>query len=244
MLRDAAAALDSLGAAGSARDQLTALCRSALVAFGASAVSVARIVEGPDLSGLVYEAAAGAGEDGIVGIVLAGGRGIGGFVAATGQPLIVDQVQADPRFARDVAEAVGHIPGSMLVVPIPGTDGDPLGVLSVLDRSAAGQGFELASAFAAQAALLLPTIDQASRFGRLLLDSLAAALERSGADHPAVEVADLVDELRETEVADDAELADVAALLMDLRHRPADVRAGAMRVLVELLALSAPRSRR
>jgi hypothetical protein len=44
-------------------------------------------------------------------------------------------VQADPRFARDVAESTAYIPRAILAAPLMGGDGDVLGVLSVLDPS-------------------------------------------------------------------------------------------------------------
>ena len=67
---------------------------------------------------LVYEAADGAGGDAITGVRLPTSRGIAGYVARTGQSLVVDQVQSDPRFARDVAERVGYLPTSLIVVPV------------------------------------------------------------------------------------------------------------------------------
>ena len=41
---------------------------------------------------------------------MAAGRGIAGFVAATGQSLTVRDVISDPRFARDVGERTGYVP--------------------------------------------------------------------------------------------------------------------------------------
>jgi len=44
-------------------------------------------------------------------------------------------VTADPRFARDVAEATRYVPTSILAAPLFDDAGDALGVLSVLDSS-------------------------------------------------------------------------------------------------------------
>jgi GAF domain-containing protein len=51
----------------------------------------------------------------------------------SGQPIAVSDVQADPRFARDVAESTAYVPRAILAAPLMGGSGDVLGVLSVLD---------------------------------------------------------------------------------------------------------------
>jgi signal transduction protein with GAF and PtsI domain len=82
---------------------------------------------------LVFVAADGAGAAEIVGQAVPVGRGIAGWAAMSGQPIAVGDVQADPRFARDVAESTSYVPRAILAAPIMGADGDVLGVLSVLD---------------------------------------------------------------------------------------------------------------
>jgi signal transduction protein with GAF and PtsI domain len=98
--------------------------------LGASACSVA-LLDGDELH---YVAASGAGAAEVIGLRLDLGRGIAGFVAASGQALEVDQVTSDPRFARDVAERIGYVPTALLATPMVTPDGDVVGVLSVLDR--------------------------------------------------------------------------------------------------------------
>ena len=61
---------------------------------------------------------AGVGADVIVGTRLPSSRGIGGFVAMTGQALAVDHPAGDARFARDVADRTGYVPDTLLVVPV------------------------------------------------------------------------------------------------------------------------------
>lgn len=129
--------------------------------MGAAAVSLARIAD----DGLVYLAADGAGAGEIVGRRLPPGRGVAGFVAATGQALVIDRTADDPRFARDVAEATGYVPTTLLVVPVLDAVGEPAGVLSVLDRGSVGppvpanDALAVAAAFAEQAALALAAWD-------------------------------------------------------------------------------------
>ena len=79
-------------------DPLTSLCALARMCLGAVSVSIARVVD----DGLYYAAADGRGAEGIIGTLLPPGAGIAGFVAATGQSLIVRDPASDPRFARDV----------------------------------------------------------------------------------------------------------------------------------------------
>ena len=133
--------------------QLSSLVRTARVAFGARSVSVAVVTD----EGLRYVAADGDGAEGIRGALLPTGSGIAGYVAMSGQSLAVDGVENDPRFARAVAESVGYIPTTLLAVPVVDDADDVVGVISVLDRSAATvDALALASAFAAQAALADP----------------------------------------------------------------------------------------
>ena len=72
---------------------------------------------------LRYVAAAGRGADAIVGTELPLGRGLAGYVAASGQALAIDEPASDPRFARDVAERTGYVPQTLLLVPVAGRDG-------------------------------------------------------------------------------------------------------------------------
>ena len=110
---------------------LASLCGVARWCYGAAAVSVAAV----DDDGLLYLAAAGAGSDAIVGTRLEPGKGIAGFVAATGQSLTVRDVTSDPRFAREVSEQTGYVPTEMQCVAVHGSDGDVVAVMSFLDRA-------------------------------------------------------------------------------------------------------------
>ncbi len=113
------------------RTQLLDLCAMTRLATGAASVSIARL----DAGELLYEAAEGAGAENVIGMRLPSDRGIAGYVAHTGQSLVVDEVHSDPRFARDVAERIGYVPQSILAVPIVDADDRVLGVVSVLDRT-------------------------------------------------------------------------------------------------------------
>jgi signal transduction protein with GAF and PtsI domain len=109
-------------------EPLATVCRRLRDRLGAAACSVAVL----DGSALTYLAADGEGAAEIVGTRLDSGRGVAGFVVAAAQSVYLDEVVADPRFARDVAESTGYVPTGILAVPVVGNEGI-LGVLTVLD---------------------------------------------------------------------------------------------------------------
>ena len=118
---------------GAAQDQLlstaVALARRA---FGAAACSVALLDD--DGEHLVFRAAEGDGAAEVLGLRLPVSIGIAGWAVSSGQPIAVDHVQQDPRFARDVAESTGYVPRTILAAPLETAD-SVLGVLEVLDRT-------------------------------------------------------------------------------------------------------------
>jgi signal transduction protein with GAF and PtsI domain len=99
--------------------------------FGAAACSVALLDETGER--LEFVVADGAGAGAIVGTKVPVGRGIVGWVATSGQPIAVAEVESDARFARDVAEATDYIPCVILAAPLPGAGDDVLGVMELLD---------------------------------------------------------------------------------------------------------------
>jgi signal transduction protein with GAF and PtsI domain len=219
-----------------AHGHLASLVRTARVAFGARSVSVAVVTD----EGLRYVAADGDGSEGIIGTLLPTGSGIAGYVAMSGQSLAVDRAANDPRFARAVAEATGYIPTTLLAVPVADDADDVVGVLSVLDRSTTTvDSIALASAFAAQAALLIPTLVELGRESRLLLDAVADAARRSDPD-----LGDALRRALERRGDDDAELIRAAAILADLRRADRATRARVVTVLADVTALATARRRR
>jgi GAF domain-containing protein len=153
--------------AGSEEDY-RALLRSivdvARAIFSAQASSILLLDEATDE--LVFEAVSGVGEDQLVGHRLPSSTGIAGWVLVTRQPLVLDDLASDPRFARDAAEATGYVPRGLMAVPL--LHGErALGVLEVLDRPPA-QPFtlaemELLGRFATQAAIALDLLGQMRR---------------------------------------------------------------------------------
>lgn len=61
------------------------------------------------------------------------GHGIAGLVALTGQAMAISDAQQDPRHARDLAQAIGYLPHSILCLPLFHQD-QVVGVLELLDK--------------------------------------------------------------------------------------------------------------
>jgi GAF domain-containing protein len=108
---------------------LDALAETARAVFGARAVSI--LVR--DGRQLVFTAVAGQGAETMPGERIPADTGMAGWVLAAGQPLVVEDVTEDPRFAADYARSTGYLPKGIMTAPLLGDDG-PIGVISVLDR--------------------------------------------------------------------------------------------------------------
>lgn len=125
-----------------------------LLSCGASSVL---LVDGAT-NELVFKIATGPVSPNLKEMRLAGGEGIVGWVAQHRKPAMVNDVQADARFAPKVDQQTGFATRSMLAVPI--EDHDRLiGVLAVLNTAKAKRfeqaDQELLTAFAAHAAVAL-----------------------------------------------------------------------------------------
>jgi GAF domain-containing protein len=158
----AAVAAGVVGSEESYRRLLGAIVEVARSIFQAKASSVMLLDE--ITNELVFEAVAGEGEERLLGTRLPAGTGIAGWVAATRQPLVVEDVQRDPRFSREAAEGTGYVPKGLMAVPLLHEE-EALGVLSVLDRQAKFtlEEMELLGLFASQAAIALELLRRARR---------------------------------------------------------------------------------
>lgn len=119
------------------RSLLQAIVEVARSVFGAAAASVFLLDEQTDE--LVFEAVAGEGEDDLIGLRFPSGTGLAGWVAMSGQSLLVDDVNSNPQFARDAAESTGYVPTSIMAAPLL-RNGDCIGVLEVLDKGTRVRG--------------------------------------------------------------------------------------------------------
>jgi GAF domain-containing protein len=167
----AAVAAGALGSEDSYRALLQSIVEVARAIFGARASSVFLFDEPSDE--LVFEAVAGEGAGDLVGQRFPSSTGIAGWVLVTRQPLVVEELENDPRFAREAAESTGFVPKGIMAVPLLYED-NALGVLEVLDRPANAAfslaEMELLGLFANEAAIALDLLQKA-RAARSVLES-------------------------------------------------------------------------
>lgn len=172
------------------RQLLQSVVTVARYVYEAAASSVFMI--SPDSGELIFAAVAGEGEQDLVGKRFPAGTGIAGWVAASGQPLIADNVHQTDQFARDAAASTGYIPTGIMAAPLI-AEGECIGVLEVLDRHIASSSepgrelddIELLSLLATQAALSLSLLRRSEQGGayRPRMGSLLARLS----EHAAVD---------------------------------------------------------
>jgi GAF domain-containing protein len=175
----AAVAAGALAAREAHRPLLQSIVEVARAIFGARAASI-MLLDG-DTGELVFEAVTGEGEDTLVGRRIPGGTGIAGWVAESGQPLVVEDVASDPRFALDQARRTGYVPKGLMAAPLLLED-RVLGVLNVLDRPERRRfslaEMDLLGLFSNQAAIALDLLLHARR--------VQAALDAAGEDLESV----------------------------------------------------------
>ena len=160
----AAVAAGVLGSEQQHRQLLTAIVQVARAIFGAQASSIMLLDEETDE--LVFEAVAREEEQHLVGRRFPSSTGVAGWVLVTRQPLVLEDVQQDPRFAKGVAEDTGYVPKGLMAVPLLHEE-RALGVLEVLDRPKDARftlkEMDLLGAFANQAAIALDLLQRARR---------------------------------------------------------------------------------
>jgi GAF domain-containing protein len=155
--------------------------------FRAKASSI--FLHDEDSDELVFEAVAGEGAEELVGKRFPSSTGIAGWVLVTRQPLVIEDVTKDPRFAHEAAESTGYVPKGLMAVPLLYEE-KSLGVLEVLDRPQDSRfslaEMELLGLFASQAAIALDLLQRARRAHSVLdaepgeagaLAKIAASLE-------------------------------------------------------------------
>ena len=165
----AAVAAGVTGSEEAFRALLGAIVEVARSIFGAKASSILLLDE--EAEELVFAAVVGEGEETLVGLRFPAGTGIAGWVLATRTPLVIEDVDKDPRFASDVAEDTGYVPSGLMAAPLL-FDERALGVLEVLDRPERSlfslQEMELLGLFANQAAIAVDLLLRARAAERIL----------------------------------------------------------------------------
>ncbi|MFY1669898.1 GAF domain-containing protein [Plantactinospora sp. WMMB334] len=127
--------------------------------FGAQASSVFLLDE--PAHALVFQAVSGRGEGFLVGRRFPASEGIAGWVVASGDAMVVNDLSRNATFARQLAETTRYVPDSLMAAPLV-HGGRVLGVLEVLDPAPQSRSslpeLELLSLFARQAAAALRVV--------------------------------------------------------------------------------------
>ena len=180
----AAVAAGALGSEEGYKALLQSIVEVARAIFGARASSV--FLHDEETDELVFEAVSGEGAGELVGRRFPSSTGVAGWVLVTRQPLVIEELEQDPRFAREAAESTGFVPKGLMAVPLL-HDERALGVLEVLDRPQQAafslKEMELLGLFANEAAIALDLLQRA-REARAVLEEEggeAAALARFAA---------------------------------------------------------------
>jgi GAF domain-containing protein len=127
--------------------------------FGAQASSVFLLDE--QAQELVFQSVSGQGEGFLVGRRFPATSGIAGWVVASGEAIVVDDLSHADAFDREAAKSTNYVPSALMAAPL--MHGERiLGVLEVLDpvpqsRSSLGE-LDLLALFARQAAAALRVV--------------------------------------------------------------------------------------
>jgi len=166
----AAVAAGVVGSQETFRELLQSVVDVARAIFSAQASSIFLLDEENDE--LVFEAIAGPGADTLIGQRFPSSTGVAGWVLVTRQPLVIEELEQDPRFAREAAESTGFVPKGLMAVPLLHEE-RALGVLEVLDRPQQAafslKEMELLGLFASEAAIALDLLQKA-RLARAVLE--------------------------------------------------------------------------
>lgn len=145
-----------IGAARSTKELVSQILTLSADVLDAEAASV--LLADPTTGRLHFVAATGAKADALLGIHLERGEGVAGWVARTGQGILVPDTAADPRFSPRVDALVGFYTRSIACVPMLLHD-SVIGVLEVInhrgDEPFTEEDLDILGTVAHQAALLV-----------------------------------------------------------------------------------------
>jgi|GEM_PF-904223 len=111
---------------------LTMVMEEATLMLGVEVASILLLDE--ESAELVFEAAVGPRSEGMKGLRMSLGQGIAGWATQEGQPLLVPNVEEDPRFYPGIDEATGFVTRSVLAVPLE-VKGKVIGVIEALNKA-------------------------------------------------------------------------------------------------------------
>ena len=114
----------------------------------------------PDRKKLIFEYVIGEKADELTGMELDPDLGLAGKVFRTGESSVSQNAAKDSNHLRDLGEMVGYITTNIVTVPLKSPEGEPLGVMQVLNkRNAPFDGYDVAliETMAAQIAVAIET---------------------------------------------------------------------------------------
>jgi GAF domain-containing protein len=113
------------------RELVQSTVQVARAVFGARAASL--LLHDAAAGELEFVAVSGEGADAVTGLRISADAGIAGWVLKARQPIVLEDVASDPRYAAEVASISGYQPQGLMAAPLLAGD-DAIGVLEVLDR--------------------------------------------------------------------------------------------------------------
>lgn len=199
---------------------LQSIVEAAAHIFGAGGASIALVDR--DQKGLEFKYVYGEARDSLIGMRIPISQGVVGYVAMTGQPMAISNVEQNPHFAQEVAEKVRYQPRSILAMPLISND-RVIGVIEIIDKveeEAFGMNdMELLGIFAGQAALAIHAAQQYELLDEglvLALRGLANAEHATTLDQVLLEAGSFVSDPARAEVL---ELARLFGLLAGIGER-------------------------
>jgi GAF domain-containing protein len=113
------------------QETLTLITDQTISLMKVAAASVALIDE--EANDVWFAAASGEGATAVIGVRIARGQGIAGWVAESGEAVIVPDVYTDDRFFPDIDRSSGFTTQSLMCVPLQ-TKGHVIGAIEVMNK--------------------------------------------------------------------------------------------------------------
>lgn len=132
--------------------------------FQVEAASVALLDE--ETGDLIFRVAVGEGATEVIGLRLAGGVGIAGWVVQTGRSAIVPEARSDERFYAGVDEKTGLYTRALLAVPVK-IEEHPIGVIEMLNPASGAFNRDAPRLLLAVAGLAAAAIRNAELYERV-----------------------------------------------------------------------------
>lgn len=154
--------------------------RTALEVVGAEAGSV--LLADPESKQLVFRHVIGVKADQLRGRVMSSDLGIAGVVFKSGKPLVISDVQRDGRHFPYIDELTGYRTRDMIVAPLKRWEGEPIGVLEILNKREGRLDDDDIAMLTIVSALTATMIEQARLFQEAKLAEVVRLLGDIGHD--------------------------------------------------------------